>query len=106
MIAMPRPITFLTLDKDHDDWARYLRSLVKEELELDPKMEIDAGRGLARALAGDSEGAIEDFEFYVEGLKQTDRYEAGANGREEWIAELRAGRNPFDEATLEALRNE
>jgi len=63
-------------------------------------------RGLARALTGDYAGAIEDFEFYVEWLKENDRYEPNGPKREAWIAELEAGRNPFDAATLEELRNE
>jgi hypothetical protein len=35
-----------------------------------------------------------------------DRYEKRATQRERWAAELKAGRNPFDAATLEALRGE
>lgn len=62
-------------------------------------------RGLARALTGDYEGAIEDFKFYVNWLKDLDRYEAGGNGREAWITKLESGQNPFNEATLEALRS-
>ena len=52
-------------------------------------------RGLARALTGDYAGAIEDFQFYVD--------YTGDKERVFWIAELKAGRNPFDAATLEAL---
>jgi WD40 repeat protein/heme exporter protein D len=63
-------------------------------------------RGLARALTGDLEGAVEDFEFYVEWLKHTGQYEKGASKRESWIDELKAGRNPFDEEILKALRDE
>jgi hypothetical protein len=58
-------------------------------------------------LRGNYEGAIEDFKFYVEWLKVTDGYyEGGGERREEWIVKLEAGQNPFDEATLAALRNE
>ena len=53
-----------------------------------------------------TEGAIEDFEFYVAWLEETGEYEAGGDGREAWIVELRAGRNPFDEATLKTLREQ
>jgi hypothetical protein len=49
-------------------------------------------------LPGDLEGAIEYFEFY---LTQNDDPQ-----REDWTAELEVGRNPFDEVTLEELRNE
>ena len=66
-------------------------------------------RGIARALTGDLTGAIEDFEIANDiGRRSTD-----ANGlrdtidrSERWIRALRAGRNPFDEATLEQLRAE
>lgn len=63
-------------------------------------------RGLARALTGDYSGAIEDFKLFVEWSKQNSLYEPYGHKREAWIAELEAGRNPFDEATLEALRKE
>ncbi len=52
---------------------------------------------------GDAAGAIEDFEAYIAWLKETDRYVAGANGREAWLTDLKAGTNPFDEALLEEL---
>ncbi|MBN2394416.1 MAG: hypothetical protein JXR84_27020 [Anaerolineae bacterium] len=65
-------------------------------------------RGLARALTGDIAGAIKDFEAYVAWLKENGRYEGSGSGpqREEWIAELKAGRNPFEEETLQELRGE
>lgn len=60
-------------------------------------------RGLARALTGDEAGAIEDFEAVIEFLKVDESYQPGAYGREDWLAALKAGQNPFDQATLEAL---
>ncbi len=63
-------------------------------------------RGLARALTGDYTGAIEDFEVFVEWTKENGQYERYGLKREAWIAELKAGRNPFDGATLEELRKE
>jgi hypothetical protein len=57
-------------------------------------------------LTGDYEGVIEDFEFYVAWLKETDQYKEGAYGRETWIKTLQAGENPFDEETLKKLRNQ
>ena len=59
-------------------------------------------RGLARALTGDYAGAIEDFEYYVEHSGN----DTSVAKREAWIAELEAGRNPFDDETLETLRYE
>jgi WD40 repeat protein len=63
-------------------------------------------RGLARALTGDYPGAIEDFRFFVEWSKGVGKYEQYGSKREAWITELKAGRSPFDAATLEALRSE
>ena len=62
------------------------------------------GRGVARALTGDFEGAIEDFAFYVDWLMSIGFYFALGPEREAWIAELEAGRNPIDEEALETLR--
>jgi len=63
-------------------------------------------RGLARALTGDYTGAIEDFKFYIKWARLNGQYKKTGAERERWITELQAGRNPFDEATLEKLRQE
>ncbi len=62
-------------------------------------------RGLARALTGDYKGAIEDFKFYTTwgARRRPPEYLAR---RLAWIRDLEAGRNPFNQATLEALRSE
>ena len=60
-------------------------------------------RGVARAINGNYEGALEDFRAYIAWLKENDRYQPGANGREAWLAILEGDQNPFDEATLQAL---
>ncbi len=65
---------------------------------------IRDSRGLARALTGNYDGAIEDFRFAIESWKGTGEYERYGVLREAWISELEADRNPFDEATLQQLR--
>jgi CubicO group peptidase (beta-lactamase class C family) len=65
---------------------------------------IADSRGLARALTGDCAGAAEDFRSYAEWLLEHGGNERELVMREFWIAELEAGRNPFDEATLAELR--
>jgi hypothetical protein len=62
-------------------------------------------RGLARALTGDYLGAIEDFAFFVDWAREGNRSADIVSEREAWIAALQARRNPFDEATLERLRD-
>jgi hypothetical protein len=61
-------------------------------------------RGLARALTGNVEGALDDFHFFVEAGTGSNR-----EAREAWITRLAAGEEPaviFDAATLEALKRE
>jgi hypothetical protein len=61
---------------------------------------IADSRGVARALTGDFEGAIEDFRQFIE-------WGGDHRGlRAEWITELEERRNPFDEELLTLLRNE
>jgi len=59
-------------------------------------------RGLARALIGNSQGAIEDFEFLIE--KTGD--EKLKNQRQAWVQALLAGQNPFTKEELESLRGQ
>jgi hypothetical protein len=63
-------------------------------------------RGVARAITGDYEGAIEDFEFASDWWRENDPVQGWHTRMEAWISELEKGRNPFDEATLSELRNE
>jgi tetratricopeptide (TPR) repeat protein len=63
-------------------------------------------RGVARALMGDYEGAIDDFTFFVDWSKKNNVNGLDSSKREDWIAKLQAGQNPFDAVTLEELRNE
>ena len=63
-------------------------------------------RGLAGALTGDVRGAIDDFRFLVESADAHAVGEDLIGKRRAWIAALEAGDNPFDAATLEALRAE
>jgi len=59
-------------------------------------------RGLARALSGNSQGAIEDFEVYI--AKAND--EKLKKQRQAWVQALRAGQNPFTKEELATLENE
>jgi hypothetical protein len=63
---------------------------------------IRDSRGLARVLTGDYFGAIEDFQFFV------DHYgdETLIEQREQWIVDLKAGKNPITPEVLEELRNQ
>ncbi len=63
---------------------------------------IKDSRALARALTGDTPGAISDFQTFVDWTWDD---ESKAK-RQKWIDELRAGKNPFTEEVLEDLLEE
>lgn len=63
---------------------------------------IRDSRGLARALTGDTKGAIEDFEAYIEWI---DDPQAKAK-RQSWVKDLKAGKNPFTPKELQKLQGE
>ena len=62
-------------------------------------------RGIARALAGDYMGAIEDFEFAISVWEGNHwYYEEKITLRKAWISELREGKNPLTEEVLTSLQ--
>jgi WD40 repeat protein len=62
-------------------------------------------RGFALALTGQTDKAIEDFQAFVDWSKQNGYYDTDGRQREEWIAALKRGENPFDKQLLNSLRN-
>jgi WD40 repeat protein len=88
-------------------FAEIVRPACDRAVELDPNggYAYDS-RGLARALLGDYPGAIEDFERFVGWAKETGTAASMIGMREQWISELRAGRDPFDTQMLKELRSE
>uniref|UniRef100_UPI0030D7EAD5 hypothetical protein n=1 Tax=Nostoc sp. 106C TaxID=1932667 RepID=UPI0030D7EAD5 len=59
-------------------------------------------RGLARALTGDYQGAISDFEAYIAQIEDKDIRAR----RQRWIKDLKAGKNPITDDELKRLQNE
>ncbi|MDZ8264568.1 eIF2A-related protein, partial [Nostoc sp. ChiQUE01b] len=98
-----------------DSWNSLCRygSLQKQAADVLPACEqavalapkdgnVRDSRGLARALTGNIQGAISDFEAYI---AQTEDKDSKAQ-RQRWVKDLRAGKNPFTDAELEKLRNQ
>ena len=69
-------------------------------VKLEPEdANIRDSRGLARALTGDIDGAIDDFQYYIDNPGGSN-----AKKREQWIIDLKAGRNPFTKEVLNDLQ--
>ena len=61
---------------------------------------IRDSRGLARALTGDTKGAIEDFQAFIQSSNDSKL----KLQRQGWVNALSAGKNPFTEEELKKLR--
>jgi len=68
--------------------------------------DIRDSRGVARTLTGDYQGAIEDFQRFVEWGQEHNITEERLRQRREWIRILKANQNPFTEELLKQLRNQ
>ncbi|MGD1704598.1 eIF2A-related protein [Dapis sp. BLCC M229] len=97
---------------DADDWGELCRSgslnnqaqgvmfACEKAVELSPdKGKIMGIRGLAKALNGDYQGAIEDFQLLVDSMKDEEK-KARVKG---WIETLKNGKNLFTSEVLEEL---
>ncbi|MBW4432670.1 MAG: AAA-like domain-containing protein [Pelatocladus maniniholoensis HA4357-MV3] len=63
---------------------------------------VHDSRGLARALTGDTKGAIEDFQVYIQWIDNP-----GAKAkRQSWVKDLSAGKNPLTPEVLQKLQSE
>jgi hypothetical protein len=91
-----------------DGFAAQVMPACEQAVALASSPDVVAGdrdsRGLARALTGNSSGAIEDFQAFVDWSKQNGQYDTLGKEREGWIAALKRGKNPFDQKTLDSLR--
>jgi hypothetical protein len=67
------------------------------------KSGYQGSRGVARALRGDTSGAIADFEVYIADpeINETDKVQ-----RRQWIEALKKGENPFTDEVLDGLKNQ
>ena len=68
----------------------------------DNKWFFQDSRGVARALTGNIEGAIEDFQAFISWTKN----DVNKAKRQGWIESLRAGKNPFTPEVLEELKGQ
>ena len=70
------------------------------------KIQFLDSRGLARALTGDIQGAIEDFQAFADYTDYPEELKYQQEQRRQWIEALKKGENPFTEKVLEELKNQ
>jgi hypothetical protein len=96
---------FLCLYGSLEGYAAEVLPLCEQAVAMEPiSANAREGRGMARALTGDYAGAVEDYQFFIAfGPEQgfSDEY---ILQREQWLAELQAGTNPFTPELLEMLK--
>jgi tetratricopeptide (TPR) repeat protein len=69
-------------------------------MQLEPeRWEIQDSRGVARAMTGDIDGAIEDFQEYIKNTHNT----VNKSQRQRWVDALRAGQDPFTDEEIKTL---
>ncbi|MDJ0706536.1 MAG: hypothetical protein QNJ46_24970, partial [Leptolyngbyaceae cyanobacterium MO_188.B28] len=74
----------------------------EKAVKLDPNNgSIIDSRGLARAITGNTQGAIDDFQTFINWTVNPSKKAL----RQTWIKALEQGENPFTEEVLERLRN-
>ena len=61
-------------------------------------------------MAGDREGAISDFQVFIDWASSTNTFPkeslaASIQKRQAWLDALRAGENPFTQEKIEELKN-
>ena len=82
--------------------AATVMEFCEKAIVLEPEdAEVKVGRGLARALTEDKEGAIADLSLYIKELGDDDEWKSKVQG---WIDTLKTGENPFTEEVLQELR--
>jgi WD40 repeat protein len=87
--------------------ARKVLDICELAVSLDPSNgAIRDSRGLALALTGNTSQAILDFQTFIDWCRENGCYDTDGRVREEWIAALKGGQNPFDDQLLQSLRGQ
>ena len=83
-------------------YAAEVMDACEQAVALDPEnwLVLDS-RGIARALTGNIDGAIEDFQAFISGTENKEERDQ----RQRWIKALQAGENPFTDEEIDALLN-
>ncbi len=91
-----------------DGFAAEVMPACERAVELAPASQLAGirdSRGLALALTGKLAEAIPDFQALVDWCKDNGCADTQGSQREQWIAVLKSGQNPFDAQLLLSLRN-
>jgi tetratricopeptide (TPR) repeat protein len=80
----------------------------EQAVEIDPAPYLRDSRGLVYALLGRTSAAIADFEISADWMAQQENnvWQEPLARRQDWLAALRAGENPFTPPVLAEIRLE
>lgn len=105
-IGNPEVFNAMCWEESLAGMARMVAPFCERAVALAPsRADYRDSRGLYRALIGDYRGAIEDFTFFAKWKKENSEgdWQETWKIREEWVARLEKGENPFDTQTLTEL---
>ncbi len=86
-----------------DGFADPVMPACERAVELDPHNgDYRIVHGIARALINDTHGAIEEFDNLPDDVRVS-RFKQFLSHKTGWLAQLKQGKNPFDQATLRML---
>jgi hypothetical protein len=101
----PEELNYVCWDGSLYGYVQDVLQYCEEAVALEPdEAHIRDSRGLARALLGDYAGAIEDFQFFVDYGIDQGWDESDVQQRQQWIIDLKAGKNPFTPEVLDSLK--
>jgi len=90
-----------------DGYADRILEYCDRAIELSPDdPDLHDSRGMARAMTGNLKGAIEDFQFYVDGAIHLGYSETLIQERQKWILRLQEGVNPFTSEVINQLKDQ
>jgi len=97
----------LCQDGSLDGYADRVLEYCEHAVDLAPDdPDLHDHRGLARAMTGNFDGAIADFQFFVDHAPDLGYAETLIQERQKWILDLKAGINPFTSEVIKQLKDQ
>jgi hypothetical protein len=102
-LGSPEVFNAVCWEKSLAGMAKMAAPFCERAVALAPsRADVRDSRGLYRALTGNSRGAMDDFMFFAKWKRENSEgdWSESWKKREDWVARLEKGENPFDPETL------